>query len=63
MLFFSFSFSQSKTSLAIIALIFAAVILRSPKIVAEKYREAVDKKKAAFLAHFFSATPEAPVAS
>ena len=37
-----------------LAAIFSAVLLRSPKPVADKYREVVNKKAATFLTHFFN---------
>jgi len=40
------------------ALIFSAVLLRSPKTVSEKYRDVVGKKKSAFLMHFLNTTGE-----
>jgi len=41
-----------------LSLIFSSVLLRSPKSVAERYREVVDKRKTAFLSHFLNLANE-----
>jgi len=55
--FFLFLFEKKKSYIKIsifIALIFSVVLMRSPRTVAERYKNVVDKKKAAFLAHFLN---------
>lgn len=52
---FLFLFEKKKSYISIfIALIFSVVLMRSPRTVAERYKNVVDKKKAAFLAHFLN---------